>query len=55
MVIRSISHLAAEKGFFMLRQAQHERKNTDHFKIPSVRPEPVEGWTEGFSASLAIE
>jgi hypothetical protein len=42
---------AAEKGFSMLRQAQHERKNSNDFKTPSVRPESVEGWTEGLSAT----
>jgi hypothetical protein len=33
---------AAEKGFFMLRQAQHEWKYFNVFETSSVRLEPVE-------------
>jgi hypothetical protein len=33
----------AEKREFMLRQAQHERKIFNHFKLLTVRPEVLEG------------
>ena len=33
----------AEKMFGMLRQAQHERKILNPFKLLSVRPEVLEG------------
>lgn len=35
----------------MLRQAQHELKISKVFAYPFVRPEPVERWTKGFSAT----
>jgi hypothetical protein len=31
------------KKFFVVRQAQGERINTNNFNTGSVRPEPVEG------------
>jgi len=34
---------AAEKGFPLLRQAQHEGQITKIFKLSSVRPERVKG------------
>ena len=34
----------------MLRQAQHERKISRNFNDSTVRPETLEGGTEGFSA-----
>src|SRR5215813_3508825 len=38
----------AEKGFGVLRPAQHERKMFNHFKLCTVRPEALEGWTVFF-------
>jgi hypothetical protein len=35
----------------VLRQAQHEQEVLTDFGGPSVRPELVEGWTEGFSTA----
>jgi hypothetical protein len=32
----------------MLRQAQHELDCRNHFEVLSVRPEPVEGLSEGY-------
>jgi len=34
---------SAEKPLGMLRQAQHERKISNHFNRSSVRPEALEG------------
>jgi hypothetical protein len=41
----------AEKRYGMLREPQHERNFLNHFEPLSVRPEPVEGLRESFSAT----
>ena len=45
------TYQVAEKRCFMLREPQHERNFLIHFKSFSVRPEPVEGLRESFSAT----